>query len=368
MKTEEKKQYILFAVFESLLFLISYYQLHTLSDMDDEESVPELQFKVEQQIALLKANERNTAALRELVELYTKLDNSTKSREAVEQLFICYEDNPKIPTDELLLVIGVVINYWRLDKYSKKGSLRLNISVDRKSILLRATTIMEAILPVIPSTMKQQFLVDLANYRENLGRFQDSLSILSDLIAQQATDIDLRLVIFRAAVLLMHMGGNNTQAIEYLEFLTDEPPEADGYGRTHILACLVALYEKSGDHYAVVLEQTYQALQDNYSKDLDKGKKPVTNQKKLQEQLTRKAFSRSSEIWEILAVQAVDRCDYVFAGLLAKKAIEKCPSKGSLSHLLAEIQYLLGDIDGSIKSAERSFQLNVSHGSFIVFY
>lgn len=76
-------------------------------------------------------------------------------------------------------------------------------------------------------------------------------------------------------------------------------------------------------------------------------------------------------------MQAVDRCDYVFAIIVTKmvcikiclgfylidmseQAIEKCPSKGSLHHLLAELLLLTGDTAGCIKAAERAFQINVS--------
>jgi hypothetical protein len=177
-------------------------------------------------------------------------------------------------------------------------------------------------------------LFHLAYVIECHGNYQEALGIHSDFISQQAQDLDLTLVIMKAAVLLTHLGSTNyPQAIEYLEFLLDDPPESEGYGRTHVLAMLASLYEKSGDHYAVVLEQTFAQLQESYSKDLDKGKTPVTNQKKMQSMITKRAFSKSSDIWEILAVQALDRCDLVMAILMMKQVrLEACASALTPTH------------------------------------
>ena len=75
---------------------------------------------------------------------------------------------------------------------------------------------------IIPDNSKHSLVVEFPLFSLH---FQDSLSILSDLITTQASNgVDLTLIIFKAAILLKHLG-SFTQAIEYLEFLIDDPPE-----------------------------------------------------------------------------------------------------------------------------------------------
>ena len=231
--------------------------------MEDNQ---ELLYLIEQHIFALKKNPQDVASLVSLVDLYLRVDNIPKSREAVEQLFLYFDDNASIPSTDALSIVNAVIGYWKTNRYSKRGSLRLNISEDRKQVIVKLCSMMEKVIPGLNPSLKSQERLNNAYYRECMGNIPESLGILSDLIAAQTPDLDLTVVIFKAAVLLMYIGGNNVQAIEYLEFLTDEPPENEGYTRTHVLALLAALYESSGDHYAVVLEQTYAALQEKLFK------------------------------------------------------------------------------------------------------
>jgi hypothetical protein len=343
--------------------------------MDRSESVEvgpaDLQFIVAGQLSILSKDSANIPALLKLVEAYLKLDNVAKAHEAVAQLHMLASDNPSTtPIATMTAIINSMYSLWKEDKYHKKGSLRLNISAERALVLTNCIALAEATLanlPVAEAAVRQTYQLLLGDLRGCAGRFQPSLDMYSDLITIQATEVDLAACIFRAGAVLMLIGvpgANNAQSIEYLEYLVDEPPVSAGYSTMHVLALLAILYEQSGDHYAVLLEKTYESLQQHYTADIEKGRKPVTNQKKLAEQLTKRAFSRSSEVWEALAVQAVDRCDYVYAILVTRMACDKCPSKGSLHHLLSELLYLTGNLEGCSKAAERSFQINVSQSSY----
>ena len=166
----------------------------------------------------------------------------------------------------------------------------------------------------------QRVQVLLAGVKAGRGQFTESLEIYSELITNQAMDggVEYTFIIFQAAILLKHIG-QNAQAIEYLEFLIDDPPVQDGYSKMHILAFLALVYEQSGAHYSVVKERTYDELLQSYQSELSFGKKPQTNKKKIDNMLSKKTLGESSEIWEMLGLQALERCDYVYAIELFKQ-------------------------------------------------
>ena len=84
----------------------------------------------------------------------------------------------------------------------------------------------------------------------------------------------------------------------------------------------------------------------------------MTNQKKIEKMLGTKSISQSSEVWEMLALQAVDRCEYLFAFELMQQAVDKAPGKYKLLHLISEVSFLLGYKDRSIHYAENAFEIN----------
>ena len=149
----------------------------------------------------------------------------------------------------------------------------------------------------------------------------------------------------------------HNQAIEYLEFLLDDPPINEGYGKTHVLALLALVYEQAGDQYGVVLAKTYEDMQDSHTQDLAAGKRPLTNQKKIEQRLSKKSIGESSEVFEMLALQALDRCEYVIAAEFLQQAVDKAPNKAKMLHLLAEVLCILGHKDRAAKYAERAFVL-----------
>jgi tetratricopeptide (TPR) repeat protein len=229
-------------------------------------------------------------------------------------------------------------------------------TIDRMMILVDIQNHINILLRMRDPILGQKVSLLLAYVKECAGQFQDALALLSDLITAQAEHVDLSFVILRAANILKHINGNE-QAIEYLEFLQDEPPIADGFGKTHCIALLISLYEVSGDHYKVLLEKAYDDLIESKMNDLSAGKKPESNKKKIEANVAKKAPSKSSEAFEMLAIQAIDRCEYVFAATMMQTALKKAPNKPKILHLLAEIYLLLGEKKKSIEAAEKAFTL-----------
>ena len=156
-------------------------------------------------------------------------------------------------------------------------------------------------------------------------------------------------------VLIKHMGGSD-QAIEYLEFLQEDPPVEAGYGKTHVLAFLVLVLEQvkgikrdegAIDMYYEDLKKTY--IHEMSSSESKGFRKNEEIRLKLEKLFSSKPISTSSEIWEQLALQSVERCEYVFAAELLQQAVEKAPTKSRLLHLLAEVFCVIGQKERAIR-------------------
>lgn len=259
---------------------------------------------------------------------------------------------------EGLAVVEASMAYWRAVRFLNK-EMRLNTSAERAKVLSDTSLVLEASKALRDPSMSNIIPLKIAFGMECAGQFQESIAVLSDLITAQAMDgVDLNYIIFKAAVLLKHMNGFN-QAIEYLEFLSDEPPETEGLTKTHVLAFLALVYEQHPEKndYVVVLGKTYDDLVEAYKADMATGKRPVTNQVKIDEMLAKKSIGQSSEIWEMLALQAVDRCEYMLAFEFMQQAVEKAPNKPKLLHLLSEVSFFLGMKEKALGWAERAFNL-----------
>jgi len=301
----------------------------------------------------------NMEKLLRMADVCLSLDKRGKCLQFIRRGMNLFLKAPSTTTVGMKLVeLGLA--FWRTGRYVEKDSLRINISSERSRLLADVLKVLEATKDFGDPSMHQIVLFKIACVKEHVGMLQEAVAILSDLIAMQAMDgVDLTHIILKAAVLLKHLG-NHDQAIEYLEFLLDDPPTGEGYGKTHILAYLALVYDQhpKRQDFVVVLRNTYAELLESYSSDLSRGNRPMTNQKKIEKMLSGgKTLAQSSEVWEMLSLQAIDRCEYIFGFELLQQAIDKAPGKYKLLHLMSEVCYLLGYQDRSIHYAERAFEL-----------
>jgi hypothetical protein len=82
----------------------------------------------------------------------------------------------------------------------KAGSVRLNLSEDRKRYLKLAKDILSNLVEANHPDYHQMVLLKLAFANEGLGLLADSLAMLSDLITLQADNgVSLSYIIFKAA-------------------------------------------------------------------------------------------------------------------------------------------------------------------------
>eukprot|EP01034_Spumella_vulgaris_P023184 gene23184-29379_t len=77
----------------------------------------------------------------------------------------------------------------------------------------------------------------------------------------------------------------------------------------------------------------------------------------LQDIIKSPTLNTSSEIWEILALQALEKCEYIMTVELLHQAVAKAPNKGKLQQILGEIYFLLGKRDLSLKHCEKAVTL-----------
>ena len=314
-------------------------------------------------IRLDEALSKNVADLDKLfrlTEVNIELDRLDKASESVNKTIGAYCAAPTT-TKRGLDVVDLGLKHWRLMRYSNKETLRINLSDERAKNLSNVLKLLEVIQKnEKDESHKNSIAYRIAFIQENIGMLQEALQTYSDLIAAQAMDtgVDLTFIIMKAATILKHVG-NHGRALEYFEFLLDEPPEAEGYGRTHILAFLAMTYEHhpKRQEFATTLKKTYEDLLASYTEDLSKGNKPQTNEKMLNKIFQEKSVSQSSEIWEMISLQAIDRCEHLVAFELMNQAVEKAPTKHKSLHLLAEISYQLNYVERAAHYAERAFDI-----------
>jgi hypothetical protein len=77
--------------------------------------------------------------------------------------------------------------------------------------------------------------------------------------------------------------------------------------RTPVLAMLVAIFEQTGSRYAVAMRETYIKLKESYIDDLRQGPNPEANVAKAERLFRQKNIETSSEIWEVLGLQMLER-------------------------------------------------------------
>ena len=259
-----------------------------------------------------------------------------------------------------LVVLETALKCWKQLRHVPKASnVRINLGPERKKLLTDMLHVTDNYVskqnitdPAIQSHLNS-ILVIAAFVKESLGRFQESLSILSDLIASQTVDgVDLPYVILKAALLLKHVGKTRyKQCIEYLEYLLEDPPTSEGLTKTHVLAVLLLVYEQGGEKYRVLLSKHYKELEESYHHDLD------SESRNGNERVSISVGENSSEVWETLTLQAVERCQYAMAVEFANQAVLKAPNKPKLLHTLAELHYLLGETDKAVSAGERALTL-----------
>lgn len=312
----------------------------------------EVLVEIDQLSTKLKKNPKNPMYLCKLASLHLDDGKLTRSKPYLTTAIGLYKDNKSATLKQGMELVDVMIKFWKADKYSSKQDLRINLTPERDRFLSESFDILKSVITKQDAENTHLLALKMAYLKECKGEFQGALTLLSELIAAQAMDkVDLSYIIFKAAILLKHMG-QAKQAIEYLEFILDDPPTQDGFSKTHVAAFLAHTYEQSGDKYQVFLPKAYKTLQESCAEDM-----PVAYNK-LKGAGGKSKFGQGSELWEMLALQALDRCEYVLAGEFLSEAVQKAPGKGKLIHLLAEVYALLKQRDPARMCAEQAHAIN----------
>ncbi len=318
--------------------------------------------EIEQLEVKLTTDPDNLVLVTQLADLYLSESRDVKAAPLIKKAVRLFKDT-QLSVSQGLPVYELVLKYWKMDRFVNKGNMRINITEERKKKL---RTLLDVILLIhkMRDPMHQQDAgLKLAFVKECCGSLQDSLTLLSDLISAQASNgVDLSYIIFKAAVLLKHIG-EHKQAIEYLEYLQDDPPLHNGFNKLHVMAFLILVYEQAEEKYRVFLPKAYKdlatSLENEESPAGERSQTPSTSRqtKKLMELVKNKSVKFSSELWELLAFQALDRCEYVIAAEFLNQASLKAPNKGPLLHCLIEVLFLLGEKDAAGKLGDKAMIL-----------
>jgi hypothetical protein len=123
------------------------------------------------------------------------------------------------------------------------------------------------------------------------------------------------------AVVLMHLG-RETQAIDYLDFLQEDAPILEGYGKAHTYALLSILYENKGAKYKHMQDAVDIAFQHVREEEmpflLEYGERKDFNAPTSKHNFI---TFKTSKIWEALALQALSKGEYVFAAEMLKQVL-----------------------------------------------
>lgn len=300
----------------------------------------------------LNSQPNNINNLCRLAELYFSDGRGSKAtplvHRAIEQFL-----KTQLTVTQGLNVFDISVRAWKTERFTNKKTMRLNVTRERKQLLEQIHQVALTLIQMRDMTKGQLISFKTAYIKESLGLLQDSLSLLSDLIAAQAIEgIDFSYIILKAAIILKYLG-ENKQSIEYLEYLDDDPPIESGYTKTHVLAFLILVYEQSAEKYKVFLGATYKKLIQSCIQEAEHTQS-TRHHRKLMEIAQNKNLHTSSELWEILAIQALDRCEYILALEFLHQALNKSPGKATVLQWLVEVYYLLGENTKASKYGEKA--------------
>ena len=161
----------------------------------------------------------------------------------------------------------------------------------------------------------------------------------------------LNVIIFRAASVLKHLG-DTEQAIQYLEYVIDMPPVSHGYGLVYVLALLFSLYDAA--KYTVKARRCRSKLRSVFVKANggDEDAVPPDN-----DWGDGGDFHMWPRMWEQLAQQCLERCDYCLAVEFLSEVITRAPSVPTYT-VIAEAYWLLGEGDHAVKAAASAHELD----------
>ncbi len=137
------------------------------------------------------------------IELLLKMNLKPRAMTCIE-LGTNYWKRNQFSVERLFEFACSLISFWKYEKYTKKDTIRVNLSIERKAYLLQAQEILQTMALQRPEiSMRYKISLKLAYVKECLGLLQQSLSILSDLITAEAEDgVELAYIIFKAASIL----------------------------------------------------------------------------------------------------------------------------------------------------------------------
>lgn len=134
-----------------------------------------------------------------LIELCLKVSAKPRAITCV-QLGTTYLQTNQMTLERKFEFACSLISFWKYERFSKKDTIRINLTSERKEYLLQSQDILQSLVVCPDISMIYKIMLKLAYVKECLGLLSQSLSILSDLITAEADDgVELAYIIFKAA-------------------------------------------------------------------------------------------------------------------------------------------------------------------------
>eukprot|EP01038_Epipyxis_sp_PR26KG_P010461 gene10461-14052_t len=204
----------------------------------------------------------------------------------------------------------------------------------------------------------------LGLFYELTGKWQNSLLIMSELITKQESNniIDLSMIIFKAAMLLKEFKLFN-QSLEYLEYIIDDHPQLGimhnyVFIKSFIIGLITIIYSQLGNKYQSSVQKSYITLTRIFQEETKKYNETMN---KLVIPVFYGVNDQSSDIWELLAIQALDICEYLLAIDYLKQALIKINpqnvnKKGKMLCILSEVYFIVNQLELCKKYGEEAMK------------
>ena len=150
---------------------------------------------------VLVSDPNNLSTVVKLGSMYLDMGRTKQSLPFIEKSMKLFTDS-QISASQGMEIVELGFRYWKSCRFVTKDieNLRLNMTVERAKMLVDVTNLLSILTRMHDVPLGNAIAVRMAYAKECVGSFQDSLAILSDLIAAQATDgVDLSFIILKAA-------------------------------------------------------------------------------------------------------------------------------------------------------------------------
>lgn len=287
----------------------------------------------------MRERPRDNAIVIALATLLAAKNNPERAQALIDRAAVA------VPNDEhcavLLRKLAIAhIALWKADRNKPGAPEFINCSDKRRSNLDKAMVLFDQALAHPENSASPIALGEMATTRMHQGQLKPALKEFGAIIQQFPTYDKINTFIFRSAVLL-RFHGSFDQALQYFEYLLDDPPTTIGYGELEVLmlvgvGCETANYDGKARRTFHDAEKEWKRLGHE---------EPAANQD----------FAKWSLPFRTLADKALHRCDYCLAVLFLEELLSLEPTIVGYIQL-GECLALMGEHNRALAAMEAAHE------------